>query len=72
MVIANSCLGGGAFRTPHVLAACLLGTGPMRDPEGDRARMQRRRNTWHFVLIFGSIVLTTIFVVILAKDPRWF
>ena len=44
----------------------------MRDPEGDRARMQRRRNTWHFVLIFGSIVLTTIFVVILAKDPRWF
>ena len=43
----------------------------MRDPEGDRARMQRRRDNWRFLLIFGSIVFTTILLVISAKGLHW-
>jgi hypothetical protein len=39
----------------------------MRDPEGDRARMHRRRDNLYFLLIFGSIVFITILLVMLAK-----
>jgi hypothetical protein len=43
----------------------------MLDPGSYRQRM-RRRDNWNFLLIFGSIVLTVVFLVILAKDLHWF
>jgi hypothetical protein len=44
----------------------------MLDPEGAPERMQRRRDNWNFLLIFGSIVFATILLVILAKGFHWF
>jgi hypothetical protein len=44
----------------------------MLDPEGAPWRMQRRRDNWNFLLIFGAIVFLTILLVILAKGSHWF
>jgi hypothetical protein len=40
----------------------------MLAPEGD----QRRRDNRNFLRVFGSIVLTTVLLVILAKGLHWF
>jgi hypothetical protein len=44
----------------------------MLDPEGARRRMQRRRDNWNFLLIFGAIVFATILLVTLTNGFHWF
>jgi hypothetical protein len=46
--------------------------GKRGDPQGSYRRMQRRCDNSSFLLIFGSIVLTTILLVMIAKGFHWF
>ena len=43
----------------------------LRDPEGDRNRMQRRRDNLSFLIIFGSIIAVAVALAILAKGPSF-
>jgi hypothetical protein len=44
----------------------------MRDPAGDRERMQRRRRNRKFIFIFASVVLITLLICILGATVRVF
>jgi predicted nucleic acid-binding Zn ribbon protein len=44
----------------------------MRDPAGNRERMERQRRNRKFVMIFGSIVIIALLIAILGAIQRVF
>jgi hypothetical protein len=44
----------------------------MLDPGSYRQHTPQRRENWSFLLIVGSVIFTTVFIVIIAIDLHWF